>query len=219
MWEQVLAQDIELPTTGIILYDQSGDPINRQDNSMKDNSMEENKSTDTSIHKTIENQVEPTLAESNNELTPTDEQDEQQEETQVSGEVEQEFDGECFKSRHAIEIKKIIGTSTDLRQFDELRYRLKNAKAVSRDERTTYKRLFYKLQLAVQRKRTSILEEIEAVEGRYYQVHGTLPGEDCPEFSTLMSQCKHINKLQHLLIRLISIPWYQTICLTHKLHY
>ena len=158
MWEQVLAQDIELPTTGIILYDQSGDPINRQDNSMKDNSMEENKSTDTSIHKTIENQVEPTLAESNNELTPTDEQDEQQEETQVSGEVEQEFDGECFKSRHAIEIKKIIGTSTDLRQFDELRYRLKNAKAVSRDERTTYKRLFYKLQLAVQRKRTSVVK-------------------------------------------------------------
>ena len=57
------------------------------------------------------------------------------------------------------------------------------------------KRLFYKLQLAVQRKRTSILEQIQDVEGRYHQLHGTLPSEDCPEVSTLMSQCKHINKL------------------------
>ena len=71
-------------------------------------------------------------------------------------------------------------------------------KAITRDERTTYKRFFYKLQLAVQSKRTSVLKEIEAVEGGYHQVHGTLPGEkDCPEFSTLMSQCKHINKLIH----------------------
>ena len=97
VWEQVLAQDIELSTTGIIIHDQSGDPINRQDNSMEDNGKEENISTDASIHKNTENQVEPTLAESNNELTPIHKQDEQQEETQVSGEVEQEFDGEYFK--------------------------------------------------------------------------------------------------------------------------
>ena len=148
-WGQVLAKNIELPTTGIILYDQSGDPINRQDNSM-----EENTTTDTSTCITTENeshQDEPILAEPNNELMPFDEQDEQQEQTQASGEVDQEGDEDCFKTRHAMEIKKTIGSSTDLRQFDELRYRLKTAKAITRDERTTYKRLFYKLQLAVQR--------------------------------------------------------------------
>ena len=37
VWEQVLAQDIKVSTTGIILYDQSGDPMNWQDNSMEDN--------------------------------------------------------------------------------------------------------------------------------------------------------------------------------------
>ena len=163
--------------------------------------MEENTITETSTCTGTENephQDEPILAESNNELMPFNEQDEKQEQTQASGEVEQEGDGECFKTRHAMEIKKTIGSSTDLRQFDELRYRLKTAKAITKDERTTYKRLLYKLQLAVQRKRTSVLKEIEAIEGKYHQVHGTLPNEkDCPEFSTLMSQCKHINKLLH----------------------
>ena len=154
---------------------------------------------DTSTCTTTENeshQDEPILAEPNNELMPFDEQDEQQEQTQASGEVDQEGDGDSFKTRHAMEIK-IIGSSTDLRQFDELQYRLKTANAITRDERPPTSDS-YKLQLAVQSKRTSVLKEIEAVEGRYHQVHGTLPSEkDCPEFSTLMSQCKHINKLLH----------------------
>ena len=78
---------------------------------------------DTSECTTTENeshQDEPILAEPNNELMPFDEQDEQQKQTQASGEVDQEGDGDCFKTRHAMEIK-IIGSSTDLRQFDELR--------------------------------------------------------------------------------------------------
>ena len=155
----------------------------------------ENLTTDISTHTTENdtNQDQPILDEPNHEFIPFDEQ---REETQSSTEVEQ-GDGECFKTRHATEIK-IIGSSTDdLRQFHELRYRLTTSKPITKDEQTTYKRLFYKLQLAVQRKRTSILEEIQAIEGRYHQVHGTLPSEDCPEFSTLMSQCKHINKLLH----------------------
>ena len=60
-----------------------------------------------------------------------DEQDVQHQETQASGEVEQERDGECFKKRHAIEIKKIIGSSNDLSQFDEVRYRLKTTKTIT----------------------------------------------------------------------------------------
>ena len=200
VWDQVLAKGIELPTTGIVLYDQSDNPIDRQDNNAVENmntdastpttgesdanqeGMVENMTTDT----TTENQDQPISDEPSHEFIPFEEQ---REEIQASREVEQE-DGECFKTRHATEIKKIIGSSTDdLRQFDELRYRLKSSKPVTKDERTTYKRLFYKLQLAVQHKRTSILEEIQAIEGRYHQEHGTLPSEkDCPEFSILMSQ-------------------------------
>ena len=72
-----------------------------------------------------------------NELVPTDEQNKQQKQTQAIGEVDQAHHDECLKSKHAIEIKKIISTSTDLRQ---LRYRIKT---VSKEEQTTYKGLFY----------------------------------------------------------------------------
>ena len=129
MWLKVL-------TTEIILYDQAGDPVDRRCTSTT-----ENTNTDTSTTTTTESEAhedesqahedesqahedEPSIVEQNNELTPLHEQYEEQEVSQFNGQVEQEV-RECLKTRHAIEIKKVIGSSSDIKQFDELRYRQK----------------------------------------------------------------------------------------------
>ena len=101
-----------------------------------------------------------------------------------------------MKTKHAIEIKRVVGKSAELNQFDDLRYRLKSIKKISDGEKIIYKNVSYKLQLAVQRKRTEYLEQMCSIEKDYYRIHGKLPHQDnCPEFAALMTNCKHINKL------------------------
>ena len=80
-WDEVTEKKIELPTTGIIVYNQEGDPINRQDNS----TMEIPNTDDT----TTENQDESTLIHPSHEPMLLDERDVQHQEAQASGEVEQ----------------------------------------------------------------------------------------------------------------------------------
>lgn len=42
-----------------------------------------------------------------------------------------ELEEECLKTKHATEIKKVIGSTAELTQFDDLRYRLKSTKNIS----------------------------------------------------------------------------------------
>ena len=186
---------IELPTSGIVLYDGSGTPIIRVqdgvdemsgggDEECQDKQAED---TDTTNEHTKFDNTDLNLNE--------DQQDEQvQQETQSPEQVE--IEEECLKTKHAIEIKRVVGNSAELTQFDDLRYRLKSIRKISDREKIIYKKLFYKLQLAVQRKRTEYLEQMRSIEKDYYRIHGKLPHQDnCPEFAALMTNCKHINKL------------------------
>ena len=101
-----------------------------------------------------------------------------------------------LKTKNAIEIMRIIGDCDELKQFDELRYRLKSVKQVTPADKLKYRQLFYKLQLMVQRKRTSLIQQIAVIEKRYHREHGKLPSEkDSADIGILMEKCRHINKL------------------------
>ena len=56
-----------------------------------------------------------------------------------------------------------------------------------------YKKLFYKLQIAVQRKRTELLEQMHSIEKDYHGIHGNLPQDNSSEYAALMVTCKHIS--------------------------
>ena len=104
--------------------------------------------------------------------------------------------GTKLKTKNVIEIMKVVGDCSEVRQFDDLRCRLKSAKQVAPADKNRYQHIFYKLQLMVQRNRTSLIEQIAAIERRFHKAHGRLPSEkDCSEIGTLMEKCKHINKL------------------------
>lgn len=101
-----------------------------------------------------------------------------------------------LRTKNAMEIMKVIGDCDELKEFDELRYRLKSAKKISQGDKLKYRQVFYKLQLIVQRKRTSLIEQIAFIERRYHREHGKLPSEkDCKDVGILMEKCRHINKL------------------------
>ena len=195
VWDQIMQARFELPTSGIVLYDGSGNPTIRVqdgvdemsgggDEECQDKQAED---TDTTNEHTKFDNTDLNLNE--------DQQDEQvQQETQLPEQVE--IEEECLKTKHAIEIKRVVGNSAELTQFDDLCYRLKSTKKISDREKIIYKKLFYKLQLAVQRKRTEYLEQMRSIEKDYYRIHGKLSHQDnCPEFAALMTNCKHINKL------------------------
>lgn len=74
-----------------------------------------------------------------NEEHHEDEQlDQQEKQTSQLAEEEEK----CLKTKHATDIKKIIGSSAELTQFDNLRYHLKCAKNISDAEKIIYKKLF-----------------------------------------------------------------------------
>ena len=52
----------------------------------------------------------------------------------MSTEVVNQTDQPSFKTKHAAEIMRILGNSEELKQFDELRCRLKGAKKVAKGE-------------------------------------------------------------------------------------
>ena len=104
--------------------------------------MEENTITNIYMYRNEPHQDEPILAESMNLCHLTNKMSKYK----LVGKLSKKDNyGEYFKTRHAIEIK-IIGSSTDLRQFDELWYWLKTNKRWMDHLQAT------KLQLAVQRK-------------------------------------------------------------------
>ena len=55
-----------------------------------------------------------------------------------------------YKTKHANEIAKVLGTSEELKEFDTVRYRLKFEQTQSKHDEQKHKRLLYKLQLSVQ---------------------------------------------------------------------
>lgn len=63
------------------------------------------------------------------------------------------------KTRHVTEIAEIIGYTEDLQQFDNLRHSIKIGRRCPSDK-LKYNHLLAKLQVAIQQKRTSIMEEI-----------------------------------------------------------
>ena len=52
-------------------------------------------------------------------------------------------------------------------------------------------RNFYKLQIAVRRKRTELLEQMHSIEKNYHGIHGNLPQDNYPEYAALVVTCKH----------------------------
>ena len=55
--------------------------------------------------------------------------------------------GTKLKTKNAIEIMKVVGDCSEVRQFDDLRCRLKSAKHVAPADKNRYQHIFYKLQL------------------------------------------------------------------------
>lgn len=105
-------------------------------------------------------------------------------------------DKETYLTKHATEIAKVLGTTKELREFDSLRSCLKSSGTISKDDKQKHHMLLYKLQLAVQRKRTSLLREMSEMEKQYFLHHNQLPQPtECESYDNLLHQCRHINKL------------------------
>lgn len=103
-----------------------------------------------------------------------------------------------YKSKHANEIAKVLGTSEELKEFDTVRYRLKSRQTLSRDDKQKHQRLLYKLQLSVQSKCSTLLKQLSSVEEQHFLRHGQIPkSSDCPEHD-ITTRIKHINKLLRL---------------------
>lgn len=99
---------------------------------------------------------------------------------------------ECykFKTKQGFEIYKVLGISEDIKQFDDLRHRIKSSSTVSSTDRKSHS------YASAVRVRTSTLESIGTIEKHYYQEHGTLPETtDIPENRDLTNKCKQKNKL------------------------
>jgi hypothetical protein len=161
VWDQLLRDKIELPTTGIVLYNEAGDPTQRlgesteeADNTTPSGSIvfditsvapEEGMCGEESVTRTEEtpgditaigqkiNEQEQSIIEAGE--TPENQKNgarverrsEQADELNIGGEVERSDAQRMeLKTKNAIEIMKIIGDCDELKQFDELRYRLKS---------------------------------------------------------------------------------------------
>ena len=101
-----------------------------------------------------------------------------------------------YKTKHANEIAKVLGTSQELKEFDTVRYQLKSKPTLSKDVKQKHKRLLYKLQLSVKHKRSTLVTQLSSLEKQYFLQHCQLPKpNDSPEHDDIMTQIKHINKL------------------------
>ena len=94
-------------------------------------------------------------------------------------------------------MSKVLGPTDDLKLYDNLRYELKLRKSsITSKQQDDHDRPLYKLQLAVQRERTKLLETLGKMENAYFTQHGKLPtNNDLPEHGVLIHKCRKINKL------------------------
>ena len=79
-------------------------------------------------------------------------------------------------NKHATEITKVIGETEELRQFDEIRHRIKSKDSATTSQHyTQHGNLLAKLQTAILRERTSLMKKIRDVETQYFKEHAELP--------------------------------------------
>ena len=98
-----------------------------------------------------------------------------------------------YKTKHANEIAKVLGTSEELKECDTVRHHLKSKQTLSKDIKQTHKRLPYNLQLSVQHKRSALLTQLGSIEEQYFLQHCQLPKpNDCPEHDDILTRVKHI---------------------------
>ena len=194
IWKEIVNKNIDIPTPVLQLYNDDGTPSSKrwnnpqpEDNNEKDNAMGQNLDNDNSIS-AEEYDNEQNLE----ELVLVDEPDDDMNtEPQI-----QTQDDVHFQTKHATEIAKVLGTTEDLKEFDKLRRHLKDKQKVTREDKQRHQRLLYKLQLAVQQKRTTLLKALSSIEKEYYLQHCRLPEpHDSTDYEEIMTQCRHINKL------------------------
>ena len=106
------------------------------------------------------------------------------------------MDTHTYKTKHATEISRVIGTTDELKKFDELRHRIKQSKHKRSPELKIYDCLLTSIKTKVLRERSLAMKKISEEEHRYFHVHGTFPSEDAStDIAALMSKLKTANKL------------------------
>ena len=104
------------------------------------------------------------------------------------------MDMHTYKTKHATEISRVIGTTDELKKFDELRHRIKQSKHKRSPELKIHDCLLTSIKTKVLRERSLAMKKISEEEHRYFHVHGTLPSEDAnTDIAALMSKQQQTN--------------------------
>ena len=106
------------------------------------------------------------------------------------------MDTHTYKTKHTTEISRVIGTTDELKKFDELRHRIKQSKHKRSPELKIHDCLLTSIKTKVLRERSLAMKKISEEEHRYFHVHGTFPSKDAStDIAALMSKLKTANKL------------------------
>ena len=90
-----------------------------------------------------------------------------------------------FQMKHATKIAKVLGCSEQLKEFD---ITLKIKRKVTREDKRQHQCLLYKLQLAVQQIRPTLLKDLSSTEKQYFLRHYRLPEpHDRTEYEEIMT--------------------------------
>ena len=186
VWRDILQRRIDLPTTMLQHYDDAGLPKGSNSNAPQigDDKDASSDLTDEITNEDSENEdmnddLEDNTTHSGSEdideyLVLTND-DDHQNDTHETGSVIVQTDY-SFKTKHGLEVSKVLGPTDDLKLYDNLRYELKSRKSsITSKQQDDHDRLLYKLQLAVQRERMQLLETLGKMENAYFTQHGKLP--------------------------------------------
>ena len=130
VWDQLVRAKIELHTSGIVLYDESGNPVNRVQDGVDEMSSGGDKECQDKQAEDTDTTTEHTKFDNTDMNSNEDHQDERQDQQETQSPAQVEVEEECLKTKHAIEIKikRVVGSSAELTQFDDLRYSLEYKK-------------------------------------------------------------------------------------------
>ncbi len=113
-WDQLVQAKIDLPTSGIVLYDESGNPVNRVRDHVDETSNGDDEQSQDKQAEDTDTIAENTKFDNTGMNLNDDHQDEQLDQQQTQSPEQAEEEEESLKTKHAMEIKKIIGSSAEL---------------------------------------------------------------------------------------------------------
>ena len=196
IWDKIIEERMDIPTPYLQLYNSSGTPV-KDTTGSKNNEHHESYVLDSNVDNQVENESNSGSDEQEN-IEQLDILDETENTTDPADQEQQITQRTVqFHTTHATEISKVLGNTeeAELKEFDTLRYRLKHKDKCTREEKRRHQCLLYKLQLAVQHKRTVLLKQLQSIEKLFLLHHCRLPQpHECAD-QDIMTQCRHINKL------------------------